>query len=295
MKRRAFCAASLAALASAAVPYRRLLAGETAADTAAVGLDGRQLTLKAADIDDLRASLRGELITADHSGYDTARRLWNPAFDRKPALIVRCVGAADVRSAVNFAAAQGLLTAVRGGGHSVSGQSGCDGGLVIDLSPMRAVEVDPLARLAHVQGGALLGQLDREALAFGLATPVGTVADTGVAGLTLGGGVGRIGRKFGLTCDNLTSLELVTADGEWRRASSSENPDLYWALRGGGGNFGVVTEFVYQLHDVNPQMYGGALTFSLKDGRQLLRHFADWIAGAPDELYVDVSIERNDK
>src|SRR5579863_8811427 len=257
MKRRAFCAASLAALASAAVPYRRLLAGETAAETAAVGLDGRQLTLKAADIDDLRSSLRGELITADHPNYDTARRLWNPAFDRKPALIVRCVGAADVRSAVNFAAARGLLAAVRGGGHSVSGQSGCDGGLVIDLSPMRAVEVDPLARRARVQGGALLGQLDREALAFGLATPVGTVADTGVAGLTLGGGVGRIARKFGLTCDNLMEADLITADGNWVRVTESHNSDLLWALRGGGGNFGVVTAFTFRLHPVTPIMYGG--------------------------------------
>src|SRR5579864_2684817 len=259
MKRRDFCAASVAALTCAAVPYRRLLAAGTVAEIAAVGLDGRQLTLKAADIDDLRASLRGELITADHPGYDTARRLWNPAFDRKPALIARCVGAADVRSAVNFAAAQGLLTAVRGGGHSVSGQSGCDGGLVIDLSPMRAVEVDPLARRARVEGGALLGQLDREALAFGLATPVGTVADTGVAGLTLGGGVGRIARKFGLTCDNLTGAELVTADGSWLRVSETENPDLLWALRGGGGNFGVVTSFAFQLHEVSPVMYGGDL------------------------------------
>src|SRR5579863_10345833 len=295
MKRRAFCAASLAALASAAVPYRRLLAGETAAETAAVGLDGRQLTLKAADIDDLRSSLRGELITADHPNYDTARRLWNPAFDRKPALIVRCVGAADVRSAVNFAAARGLLAAVRGGGHSVSGQSSCDGGLVIDLSPMRAVEVDPLARRARVEGGALLGQLDRETQAFGLATTSGTVADTGVAGLTLGGGVGRVGRRFGLTADNLRSAELVTAAGKWQRASAQENPDLFWALRGGGGNFGVVTCFDFQLHEVNPQMYGGAISFPMAGARELLRHFADYIAGAPDELYVDIDLEGDDK
>ena len=294
MKRRAFCAASLAALASAAVPYRRLLAGETAAETAAVGLDGRQLTLKAADIDDLRSSLRGELITADHPNYDTARRLWNPAFDRKPALIVRCVGAADVRSAVNFAAARGLLTAVRGGGHSVSGQSGCDGGLVIDLSPMRAVEVDPLARRARVEGGALLGQLDREALAFGLAIPVGTVANTGVAGLTLGGGVGRLARRFGLSCDNLTALELVTADGRWTRASYSENADLFWALRGGGGNFGVVTEFTFRLHEVAQQMYGGTVVFPMDGARQVLRSFADFNAGAPDELYVDTVLGTGD-
>jgi len=255
-----------------------------------VGLDGRHLTLKSSDIEDLSAGLRGELITPDRPGYDAARRLWNPAFDRKPALIVRCLGAADVRRAVNFAAAHGLLTAVRGGGHSVSGQSGCDGGLVIDVSPMRAVEVDPIARVARVEAGALLGQLDREALAFGLATPVGTVADTGVAGLTLGGGVGRLGRRFGLTCDNLIGAELVTADGSWVRVSDTENPDLLWALRGGGGNFGVVTSFTFRLHEVAPVMYGGLLTYPLTDARQLLRSFADLSAAAPDELYIDVAM-----
>jgi FAD/FMN-containing dehydrogenase len=255
-----------------------------------VGLDGRQLTLTSADIEDLRTGLRGELITADQPGYDTARRLWNPAFDRKPALIVRCVGAADVRRTVSFTAAHGLLTAVRGGGHSVSGQSGCDGGLVIDVSPMRAVAVDPLARVARVEAGALLGQLDRETLAFGLATPVGTVADTGVAGLTLGGGVGRLARRFGLTCDNLTGAELVTADGKWLRVSAAENPDLFWALRGGGGNFGVVTSFTFRLHEVTPIMYGGEISYAFADARQLLRGFADVSAAAPDELYVDMAM-----
>ena len=220
--------------------------------------------------------MRGEVITADQSGYDTARRLWNPAFDRKPALIVRCAGAADVRRAVQFAAAHGLLTAVRGGGHSLSGQSGC--------------EVDPLAKTARVEGGALLGQLDRESLAFGLATPVGTVADTGVAGLTLGGGVGRIGRRFGLTCDNLIGAEVVTADGNWVRTGASENPDLLWALRGGGGNFGVVTTFKFRLHEVNPIMYGGQISFPLEGARERLRSFADFIARAPDELYVDLDL-----
>jgi FAD/FMN-containing dehydrogenase len=289
MKRRTFCASGLAALGAASIPYRRAAAA-TSAEIAAVGLDGRQLTLKSADIEDLSAGLRGEVITADRPGYDAARRLWNPAFDRKPALIVRCVGAADVRRAVKFAAAHGLLTAVRGGGHSVSGQSGCDGGLVIDVSPMRAVEIDPIAKVARVEAGALLGQLDREALAFGLATPVGTVADTGVAGLTLGGGVGRIGRRFGLTCDNLIGAELVTADGSWVRVSETENRDLLWALRGGGGNFGVVTSFTFRLHEVAPLMYGGELTYPLTDARQLLRGFAEVSAAAPDELYIDMAM-----
>src|SRR5205807_1816318 len=266
------------------------LAADSGADIPAVGLDGRELTLKSADIQDLRAGLRGELVTAAHPDYASARRLWNPAFDRHPSLIVRCAGAADVRRAVSFSGARGLLTAVRAGGHSVSGQSGCDRGLVIDLSRMRAVEVDPVAKLARVEAGALLGELDREALAFGLATPVGTVADTGVAGLTLGGGVGRLARKFGLTCDNLVAAELVTADGEWRRASATENADLLWALRGGGGNFGVVTSFTFRLHEVTPVMYGGNLQFPITGGREMLRSLGDIIAAAPDELYGDVAM-----
>jgi FAD/FMN-containing dehydrogenase len=289
MRRRTVLTSGLAALTALSIPGRRAFAAGTA-EVAAIGLDGKPLTLKGSEIDDLRNSVRGEVLTADQSGYDTARRLWNPAFDRKPALIVRCVGAADARRAVKFAAAHGLVTAVRGGGHSLSGQSCCDGGLMIDLSPMRSVEVDPIAKTARVEGGALLGQLDRESLAFGLATPVGTVADTGVAGLTLGGGVGRIGRRYGLTCDNLIGAEVVTADGNWVRTSSSENPDLLWALRGGGGNFGVVTTFVFQLHEVNPVMYGGNLTFPQEGGQQLLRGVAEFVASAPDELYVDTAM-----
>jgi FAD/FMN-containing dehydrogenase len=290
VKRRAFVAAGLAALTAAALHNRRAFAAAPAADLSAVRLDGSQLTLKGTDIDDLRAGLRGELITPGQAGYDQARQLWNPDFDLRPALIVRCVGAADVRRAVNFAAAHGLLTAVRGGGHSQSGQSGCNGGIVVDLSPMRAVEVDPIARVARVEGGALLGQLDREALAFGLATPVGTAADTGVAGLTLGGGVGRIARKFGLTCDNLLGAELVTADGHWLRVNAQENPDLLWALQGGGGNFGVVTTFVFRLHEVNPIVYGGTLRFPFDDARAVLHGYSDFIAAAPDELYVDAVV-----
>ncbi|MBV8877310.1 MAG: FAD-binding oxidoreductase [Gammaproteobacteria bacterium] len=293
MRRRTFCAAGLAALAAASLPLRRVsAAGE---EVSTVALDGRELTLNPAEVADLRASLRGQLLTRGDTGYDDARKLWNPAFDRKPALIARCLGAADVTRAVSFAAAHGLLTAVRGGGHSLSGQSACDRGLMIDVAPMRAVEVDPQARRARVQAGALLGHLDREAQAFGLATTAGTVADTGVAGLTLGGGVGRIGRRFGLTSDNLKSVELVPADGRWVRASEAENQDLFWAVRGGGGNFGVATCFDFQLHEVSPQMYGGQLFYPLADGRQLLRHFADYVATAPDELYVDVVLESHPK
>jgi FAD/FMN-containing dehydrogenase len=288
MKRRTFVAASLAALASATLPRRRAF-GATV-DLSAVGLEGAPLTLRGADIDELRAALRGELITPGQAGYDDARRLWNPAVDRRPALIARCLGAADVRHAVGFAAAHGLLTAVRGGGHSFSGQSGCDGGLVIDLSPMRAVEVDPTTRRARVGGGALLAHLDREAQGFGLATPAGVVADTGVAGLTLGGGIGRLGRKFGLSCDNLVGAEVVIADGSWLKVSATENPDLLWGLRGGAGNFGVVTEFVFALHEVGPQ-YGGTLSFPYDAGaRALLSNYAEFLGGAPDELYVGLDL-----
>jgi FAD/FMN-containing dehydrogenase len=294
MKRRTFVAASLAALASASIPARRATAAAAAGELPALGLDGKQLTLSASDVADLRAGLRGELITAGDGGYDTARRLWNAAFDRKPALIARCAGAADVRRAVSFATAHGLLTAVRGGGHSLSGQSVCDGGLVIDLSAMRGVRVDPVAREARVQPGTLLGPVDRESAAFALVTPLGTVADTGVAGLTLGGGQGRLSRKLGLTVDNLVEADLVTADGRWLRASAAENPDLHWALRGGGGNFGVVTSFTYRLHEMTPLMFGGLVTFPYADARRLLRDYADICASAPDELttYLALTLDR---
>jgi len=297
--RRRTVLAGLATLAATSIPYRRLLAvnapPDTGAELAATGLDGRTLTLKGADIADLRSGLRGELIAAGQTGYDAARRLWNPAFERRPALIVRCLGAGDVRRAVSFAAAHGLLTAVRAGGHSFAGQSGCDGGLVIDLSAMRAVEVDPMKKEARVAAGALLGNFDREAQAFGLATTAGVVADTGVAGLTLGGGMGRLGRRFGLSCDNLSAVELVTADGRWLRASAHENPDLFWAVRGGGGNFGVATALIYRLHEVG-QVYGGALVYAYAaDARQLLRRLADALAGAPDELYVGIDCDTGEK
>src|SRR5215470_13839834 len=286
MRRRTFCAAGLAALTALSLPHRRALAALAGSELSAIGLDGRPLSLKSADIEDLRAGLRGEVLTAGDPGYDDARRLWNAAFNRKPALIARCAGAADVMRAVSFASVHGLLTSVRGGGHSLSGQSVCDGGLEIDLAPMRSVHIDPAAKLAHAEPGTLIGQFDREAQAFGLATTAGTAADTGVAGLTLGGGFGRIGPKYGLTIDNLTGAEVVTADGKLLRADAHENPDLFWALRGGGGNFGVVTSFEYRLHPVGPTLYGGEISFPFAGSRQLMRSFVDYIASAPDELCV---------
>jgi FAD binding domain/Berberine and berberine like len=294
MKRREFCAAGVAALGSVVLPYRRAFGAETATAVPILGIDGRQLTLTAGDIQELRAGLRGELITAQSPDYDAARRIWIPTFDRHPALIVRCAGAGDVKRAVSFAAAHGLLTAVRGGGHSLSGQSAVDNGLMIDVSPMRMVEVDPIARRARVASGTLLGQFDMECAEFGLATTAGTVADTGVAGLTLGGGIGRLARKHGLSCDNVAGFEIVTADGRWQRASAAENPDLYWALRGGGGNFGVVTSFEFQLYELAPVIYGGTITYPFDDARGLLRAYTEISAAAPDELDIDVDLQSSD-
>jgi len=285
MQRRAFCATGLAALTAASWPSYGAL---VTADVPAIGLDGRQLVLKPKDVEDFRRRLRGQLLLAGAEGYDSARTIWNRAFDRKPALIARCAGAADVTAAVNFARSEGLLTAVRGGGHSLSGQSVCDGGLVIDLSQMGGIRIDPLAKRARVEPGVRLAHVDQEAQAFGLAVPLGTVSDTGAAGLTLGGGFGRLCRKYGLACDNLTGADLVTADGRLVKVSAQDNPDLLWGLRGGGGNFGVVTSFEYRLHTVGPTMFGGELVYPFSQARELLRGFADFIAAAPDELFVFV-------
>ncbi len=229
-------------------------------------------------------SLRGELIRPAGPAYDATRRIWNGMIDRYPALIVRCTGAADVIAAVNFARDHGLLLAVRGGGHNVAGNAVCDGGLVVDLSAMRGVHVDPRARLAHVQGGATWADLDRETQVFGLAAPGGVVSTTGVAGLTLHGGMGYLRGKYGLSIDNLRAVEIVTADGELRHASAEENADLFWAVRGAGSNFGVVTSFEFQLHPVGPTvMLCGAL-YALEDAPAVLRRWRDFMATSPDEL-----------
>ena len=288
MKRRTFCASALALASTSTSPFRRVLAAAWVSNEIPVMRgDGKQATLTASDAADLKASLRGELIVPGQSGYDQARKVWNGAIDRQPALIARCVGAADVTQAVMFARTHNLLVAVRGGGHSLSGQSVCDGGLVIDLSPMKSVHVDPLASVADVEPGVLLGEFDREAQFFGLAAPAGTVSHTGAAGLTLGGGYGRLSRRFGLACDNLIGADVITADGRYVRTSEHENPDLLWGLRGGGGNFGVVTSFQYRLHRVEPMMYGGRMMFSPEHTPDVLKFFAGFAAEAPDELYID--------
>ena len=240
--------------------------------------------LDAAAVDDLKARLRGPLLRPADDGYDRARRVWNGMIDRRPALIARCAGAADVMAAVDFARTHGLLVAVRGGGHSAAGTGTCDGGLVIDLSGMKGIRVDPRARTVRAEPGLTWGEFDRETQAFGLATTGGVVSTTGIAGLTLGGGLGWLMRTHGLSCDNLRSVDLVTADGRLRTASATENPDLFWAVRGGGGNFGVATSLEYQLHPVGPLVLGGLLIYPRSEAPQVLRFYRDVTRTAPDEL-----------
>ncbi|TIO75500.1 MAG: FAD-binding oxidoreductase [Mesorhizobium sp.] len=227
---------------------------------------------------------QGRLISADHADYDIARAVWNGAIDRRPRLIARCIGAADVIAAVRFARDNDLEIAIRGGGHNVAGTAVCDDGIVIDLSAMRGVRVDPADRSAWVQGGALWGDVDRETQAHGLATTGGIVSHTGVAGLTLGGGVGWLMRKHGLTVDNLLAADVVTADGDLLRASEDEHSDLFWALRGGGGNFGVVTSFEFRLHAVGPTVLAGPILWDANDAGDVLRFYRDFVRDAPDEL-----------
>jgi FAD/FMN-containing dehydrogenase len=272
-------------------PARSLLAqtGAAGGALAARTLDGEAMALRLADIEALARALRGSVILPGQGGYDEARRVWNGMVDRRPALIARCASPSDVIQAVDFAREHRLLTAVRCGGHSQSGKSTCDGGIVIDLSPMQSVRVDPVAKLARVEGGALLRHLDRETRAFGLVTTAGTVSHTGVGGLTLGGGLGRVGRRFGLACDNLRSVDVVTADGRFLTASDTENADLMWGLRGGGGNFGVATSFEFTLHPMNPMVLAGDVAWPYSKAREVMRFFAEYSAQAPDELNVDLA------
>ena len=239
----------------------------------------------------LASILRGELVRPADTGYEQHRKVWNGSIDRFPALIARCAGAADVIAAVRFARAHGLLVAVRGGGHSFPGYSVCDGGMVIDLSLMKGVRVDPSDRSVRAQAGVLLGELDRETQAFGLVVPAGFVSHTGLAGLTLGGGIGFTMRRFGLTIDNLLSVDLITAEGELVRASERENADLFWGVRGGGGNFGIVTEFEFRLSPLGPQVVAGPVFWPIDEAPNVLRFYRDWIADSPDDLMTLV-IER---
>jgi len=234
--------------------------------------------------DEFKAGLRGQLLSPGDDGYDRARRLWNGMFDRRPALIARCAGAADVIRAVSFARDNRLAVAVRGGGHSFPGYSVCDGGLVIDLSAMKAIRVDLRTRTVRAQAGVKWIEFDHETQAFGLATTGGTDGDTGIAGLTLGGGLGWLSSKYGLTIDNLVSADVVTADGRLLTASATENQDLFWGLRGGSGNFGVVTSFEYQLHAVGPTILGGMVAYPLGRAKEVLRFYRHFAKAAPDDV-----------
>ena len=244
-----------------------------------------------ATVQELREAVQGAILTAGDEGYEDASSVWNGAHDgRRPALIVRCTGAADVIAAIGFARSNDLTIAVRGGWHSVAGFSTCDNGLVIDLSPMSSVRVDPESRRATVGGGAVWANVDHETQAHGLATTGGLVSSTGVGGFTLGGGIGWLMRRHGLACDNLVSADVVTADGRLVHASETENADLLWGLRGGGGNFGVVTQFELQLHPVGPMVYAGPIFYSADADRDLLRAFRAWAGDAPDEITALVNL-----
>ena len=254
------------------------------ADVRFATLSGDYTAVSRASVEGFRGALHGASLLPGDEGYDSVRRVWNAMVDRRPALIARCSGTADVIHSVNFARENGLLISVRGGGHNFPGNSVCDDGLMIDLSPMTGVRVDPVARTAHAQGGTKWGAFDHETQAFGLAAPGGTDPDTGVAGLTLGGGIGWLSGSYGLSCDNLVSADVVTSDGRMVTASAGENPDLFWALRGGGGNFGVVTSFEYRLHPVGSSVLAGYLVYPYRKARELFARLGEFTAGMPDAM-----------
>ncbi len=248
--------------------------------------EGNMTGLQADRLNDLKSNFRGAIILPGDSAYEGARKIWNAMIDKHPAIIARCATTSDVVRAVNFARDNGLILAVRGGGHNIAGNAMCDDGIVIDLSQMKAASADPGARRVTIEGGATLADLDAVTQAHGLATPLGINSTTGVAGLTLGGGFGWLSRKFGMTVDNLESAEVVTAAGEVVRASAAERPDLFWALRGGSGNFGVVTRFEFRLHPVGPDMLTGLIVYPISEAKSVLQQYRQFIAEAPDDLSV---------
>ncbi len=249
-------------------------------------LEGGTTSLTGEQVEALRASLRGTLCLPGEPGYDAARTVWNAMIDRRPAAIVRAAGVADVLRTVDLAREHGLVLSVRGGGHNIAGNAVCEGGLMLDLTPMKSVRVDTLARTARVEPGVTLGELDRETQAFGLAVPVGINSTTGVAGLTLGAGFGWTSRRLGLSIDNLVSADVVTADGKLVHANETEHSDLFWAVRGGGGNFGVVTSFEFKLHTLGPEVLSGLIIHPLAQAKELLREYRRLAAQAPDELAI---------
>lgn len=247
-------------------------------------IDGAFTTLADETVAAFRQSFSGPVLFPGDANYDEVRAIWNKMYDRKPALIARCTGVADVIDAVNFVRTNRLLFTVRGSGHHVAGFAVQDDALMIDLSLMKGIQVDPKGRTVRAQAGVILAELDRETQAFGLATPTGVNSDTGIAGLTLGGGMGWLRRKYGLACDNLISADIVTADGEFRRVSAEENSDLFWGIRGGGGNFGIVTLFEYKLHPVGPIVMSATTIYALADAKQVLSAWCDFMQDAPDEI-----------
>ena len=250
----------------------------------------RKSSLEETHVAAFRRRLSGSLVLPGDDDYHSARRVWNGMIDKRPAIIAYCANPADVVESIAFARETGLPMAVRAGGHNIAGKSLCDDGLVLDLSRMRSVTVDPEARTARAEGGALLADLDVASQVHGLATTTGVNSDTGLVGLTLGGGIGRLGRKHGLSCDNIVSAEVVAADGQILTASESDNADLFWALRGGGGNFGVVTEVVYRLHPLGPAVLAGSLIYRWRDARAALRLYAEFSVAAPDEISADAAL-----
>ncbi len=292
MDRRAFLQSAVAAgLSTAAAPT---LAARFAALTEVSGsvpalTGGRaEIEIEKSAIKELSASLRGNLLMPGNAAYEQARKVLNSGIDKHPAFVVQPTGATDVRKAVTFARERDMLLAVKCGGHSYAGKSTCNGGMQLDLSTLRHARVDAARRVAHVAGGSLLGELDRESMAVGLVTTAGTVSHTGVGGLTTAGGFGRVGRRFGLALDNVLSADVVTADGQLRHASADENPDLYWAVRGGGGNFGVVTNFEFQLHPMERRVVAGNILYPGNMIRDVMKTWREHGAKSSDNLYCDV-------
>jgi len=292
MDRRKFVKTTLAASVAASFPIltacgeKAKVATEAEASIRAVSLDGAEVELTKAMIRELGEAMTGPVMLSEHPGYESARKIWNGMHDKRPALIARCLSTDDVVQAVNFARDHGLLTAIRGGGHSWPGKSVCNDGIMIDLSQMHQVDIDTDRKVAETGGGALLGNLDDASLPHGLVTTAGVVSHTGVGGYTTGGGFGRLNRKYGLTIDNLVGAEIVTADGMVRYVDAQREPDLFWAIRGGGGNFGVVTRFDYRLHDFDRNVLSGMIVWPIDQARDVLEFYADWQGGLSRELYT---------
>jgi FAD/FMN-containing dehydrogenase len=292
MDRRKFCKTTLGASLMSAYPLLAAcersapVAANAESAIAAISLDGAEIELEKAAVREFGEALNGPVLLSQDATYDSVRKVWNGMHDKHPALIARCTSSQDVSHAVTFARERNLLLAVRGGGHSWPGKSVCEGGLMLDLSLMNTVDVDAGAKRAFAGGGALLNALDTASLEHGLVTTAGVVSHTGVGGFTLGGGFGRLNRKYGLTIDNLCSAEIITADGQIRTVSEEQDADLFWAIRGGGGNFGVVTRFEYQLHPFERKLLSGSIVWPIEQAREVLGFYGDWYAGLSDELYV---------